>query len=185
MSRAGAAWTDMDSPVAAADPVIWSTSRFCTVSCIHVPAFDTKFATDHQRMLRCLRDRHGEVEASFGGAAAVSGTEPGRAGEEDTVGTRRREDESGTRQGEATGARNTGCAARPLRKAGGTASTMVAEGTAESVPDHAGTPLVKASTGRVARVVAVNSVVDHSPGRPDAGRWAAVTAATAAADVRA
>ncbi|GAA2256083.1 hypothetical protein GCM10010104_61320 [Streptomyces indiaensis] len=46
------------------------------MSCIHVPAFDTKFATDHQRMLRYRSDRQGEREA-------------GRAGEgeekEDTV----------------------------------------------------------------------------------------------------
>ncbi|GGX20641.1 hypothetical protein GCM10010353_39670 [Streptomyces chryseus] len=46
--------------MAAADPVIWSTSRFWTVSCIQVPAFDTKLATDHQRMLRYLSERHGE-----------------------------------------------------------------------------------------------------------------------------
>ncbi len=52
MKSAGAACTETDRPVAAAEPVIWSTSRFCTVSCIQVPAFDTKFATDHQRMLR-------------------------------------------------------------------------------------------------------------------------------------
>ncbi|GHF01420.1 hypothetical protein GCM10018789_33740 [Streptomyces werraensis] len=46
--------------MAAADPVIWRTSRFCTVSCIHVPALDTKLATDHQRMLRCRRERQGD-----------------------------------------------------------------------------------------------------------------------------
>ncbi|MFI2433266.1 hypothetical protein [Streptomyces sp. NPDC018693] len=34
------------------------------MSCIHVPAFDTKFATDHQRMLRYRSDRHGECEAA-------------------------------------------------------------------------------------------------------------------------
>ncbi|GAA2293714.1 hypothetical protein GCM10010234_38950 [Streptomyces hawaiiensis] len=57
----------MDRPVAAADPVICRTSRFCTVSCIQVPAFDTKFATDHQRMLRYRSDRQGEREAGRAG----------------------------------------------------------------------------------------------------------------------
>ncbi|GGX28643.1 hypothetical protein GCM10010383_69010 [Streptomyces lomondensis] len=67
----------MDRPVAAADPVIWRTSRFCTVSCIHVPALETKFATDHQRMLRYLSDRQGECEAGWASWAGE--------GEEDTV----------------------------------------------------------------------------------------------------
>ncbi|GGS98393.1 hypothetical protein GCM10010254_17990 [Streptomyces chromofuscus] len=62
--------------MAAADPVIWSTSRFCTVSCIHVPALDTKFASDHQRMLRYFRERQGEREPASGGGA--------EAGEEGT-----------------------------------------------------------------------------------------------------
>ncbi|GGW97411.1 hypothetical protein GCM10010297_18450 [Streptomyces malachitofuscus] len=74
MSRAGAACTDMDRPVAAADPVICRTSRFCTVSCIQVPALDTKFATDHQRMLRCRRERQGERDSGWAGVS-----------EEDTV----------------------------------------------------------------------------------------------------
>ncbi|GAA3785847.1 hypothetical protein GCM10023083_22400 [Streptomyces phyllanthi] len=107
----------MDSPVAAADPVIWRTSRFCTVSCIHVPAFDTKFATDHQRMLRYLRDRHGER------GAPLDGAESGRAeeGAEVTERYSRRigdPDGSGTRRAEPAGARKTGCAARPLHRAG-------------------------------------------------------------------
>ncbi|WP_447042317.1 hypothetical protein [Streptomyces sp. DSM 118878] len=38
------------------------------MSCIHVPAFDTKFATDHQRMLRYFSDRHGDRDASGAGA---------------------------------------------------------------------------------------------------------------------
>ncbi|GAB2746736.1 hypothetical protein GCM10027072_48900 [Streptomyces bullii] len=77
----------MDSPVAAADPVICRTSRFCTVSCIHVPALDTKFATDHQRMLRYLSDRQGERETVRAGGEAGSGAGEGRAGagEADTV----------------------------------------------------------------------------------------------------
>ncbi|GAA2766921.1 hypothetical protein GCM10010103_59620 [Streptomyces paradoxus] len=37
------------------------------MSCIHVPAFDTKFATDHQRMLRYRSDRQGEREAGRAG----------------------------------------------------------------------------------------------------------------------
>ncbi|GGU39720.1 hypothetical protein GCM10010274_29200 [Streptomyces lavendofoliae] len=49
--------------MAAAEPVIWRTSRFCTVSCIHVPALDTRFATDHQRMPRYRRERQGEWSA--------------------------------------------------------------------------------------------------------------------------
>ncbi|MGA5901119.1 hypothetical protein [Streptomyces venetus] len=57
------------------------------MSCIHVPAFDTKFATDHQRMLRYLSERQGEREA--GGAGE---------GEEDTV--RYPLDESGTQDEE-------------------------------------------------------------------------------------
>ncbi|GAA2585132.1 hypothetical protein GCM10010424_34630 [Streptomyces lienomycini] len=93
----------MDRPVAAADPVICSTSRFCTVSCIHVPAFDTKFATDHQRMLRCRRDRHGERSA---GAAAGGGaeTEEEDTGRHSTAGR-------GTRR-ETGGNEEAGCAAR-------------------------------------------------------------------------
>jgi hypothetical protein len=54
--------------------VIWRTSRFWTVSCIHVPALDTRFATDHQRMLRYLRERHGERSAC-GRSGAVGGEE--------------------------------------------------------------------------------------------------------------
>ncbi len=50
-SRPGPAWTARDTPVMAAEPVTWRTSRFWTVSCIQVPALDTRFATDHQRML--------------------------------------------------------------------------------------------------------------------------------------
>ncbi|GGQ17579.1 hypothetical protein GCM10010279_26410 [Streptomyces mutabilis] len=53
------------------------------MSCIHVPAFETKFATDHQRMLRYLSDRHGERDgAGVGGGGEAGGAE---AGEEDTV----------------------------------------------------------------------------------------------------
>ncbi|GHF53463.1 hypothetical protein GCM10018783_22900 [Streptomyces griseosporeus] len=87
MNSAGAACTDIDRPVAAADPVICRTSRFCTVSCIHVPALETKFASDHQRMPRWRRDRHGEREAALRGVTAGSGAGAGRAGagEEDTV----------------------------------------------------------------------------------------------------
>ncbi|MFJ4980140.1 hypothetical protein ACIP6X_33240 [Streptomyces coeruleorubidus] len=44
------------------------------MSCIHVPAFDTKFATDHQRMLRYRSDRQGERAAGWAGE-----------GDEDTV----------------------------------------------------------------------------------------------------
>ncbi len=58
ISRPGAACTDSERPVAAADPVICRTSRFCTVSCIHVPALETKLAKDHQRMLRYFSERH-------------------------------------------------------------------------------------------------------------------------------
>ncbi|GLX52715.1 hypothetical protein Shyhy01_56650 [Streptomyces hygroscopicus subsp. hygroscopicus] len=60
---AGAACTDIDRPVAAAEPVMCSTSRFCTVSCIQVPVLETRFATDHQRIPRCRSDRHGAREA--------------------------------------------------------------------------------------------------------------------------
>ncbi|GAA2517332.1 hypothetical protein GCM10010423_06290 [Streptomyces levis] len=93
----------MDSPVAAADPVICSTSRFCTVSCIHVPAFDTKLATDHQRMLRYLSARQGEREAGWAGEDA-----------EDTV--RYSQDESRrTRQGgEESERHRLRCAVAPL-----------------------------------------------------------------------
>ncbi|GGY70178.1 hypothetical protein GCM10010385_19970 [Streptomyces geysiriensis] len=53
------------------------------MSCIHVPAFDTKFATDHQRMLRYLRDRHGERDGAGEGEEdtvrhSKSGRGPGR-----------------------------------------------------------------------------------------------------------
>ncbi|GAA3100607.1 hypothetical protein GCM10017687_09620 [Streptomyces echinatus] len=78
-NSAGAAWTDIDRPVAAAEPVMCSTSRFCTVSCIQVPALETRLAADHQRMLRWRRDRHGEREAG-----AVGGVDVGRAEEEAT-----------------------------------------------------------------------------------------------------
>ncbi|GHB58754.1 hypothetical protein GCM10010377_57230 [Streptomyces viridiviolaceus] len=104
MSSAGAACTDMDRPVAAADPVIWRTSRFCTVSCIHVPAFDTKFATDHHRMLRYLRDRQGECDAAIAGAGSDGGAGAGGAeGEEDTV--RCSKTTRGPARGGRTGAR--------------------------------------------------------------------------------
>ncbi|GHE23872.1 hypothetical protein GCM10017779_69400 [Streptomyces capillispiralis] len=83
--------------MAAADPVICNTSRFCTVSCIHVPALDTKFATDHQRMLRCLRDRQGARETDGAGV------------EEDTG---RYSETSRGLSGEGRGERNAGCAAR-------------------------------------------------------------------------
>ncbi|GHJ32859.1 hypothetical protein TPA0910_72920 [Streptomyces hygroscopicus subsp. sporocinereus] len=43
----------------AAEPVMCSTSRFCTVSCIQVPTLDTRFAADHHRMARWRRLRHG------------------------------------------------------------------------------------------------------------------------------
>ncbi|GDY51113.1 hypothetical protein SVIO_017360 [Streptomyces violaceusniger] len=43
----------------AAEPVMCSTSRFCTVNCIQVPTLDTRFAADHQRMARWRRLRHG------------------------------------------------------------------------------------------------------------------------------
>ncbi|GAA2632494.1 hypothetical protein GCM10010307_25880 [Streptomyces vastus] len=69
----------------AADPVICRTSRFCTVSCIQVPAFDTRFATDHQRMLRYFRDRHGERDSLEGGTSVEAGEGMGAEGEEDTV----------------------------------------------------------------------------------------------------
>ncbi|BCL18245.1 hypothetical protein GCM10017668_00880 [Streptomyces tuirus] len=98
----------MDSPVAAADPVISRTSRFCTVSCIHVPAFDTKFATDHQRMLRYLSDRQGEREAALAGAG------DGWTGESDEDTVRYSQDESEDSAGGTRGTRNTGCAARWL-----------------------------------------------------------------------
>ncbi|GAA2262794.1 hypothetical protein GCM10010415_27570 [Streptomyces atrovirens] len=120
MSRAGAACTDMDRPVAAADPVIWRTSRFCTVSCIHVPALDTKFATDHQRMLRCRRERQGERDSGWAGGS-----------EEDTGALLGRTSRRTQRKGR--GKRNAGCAARRLPSPG-RARPIVTEGTAESVP---------------------------------------------------
>src|SRR5690606_29021107 len=97
--------SDLDRPVAAADPVISSTSRFCTVSCIQVPAFDTRLATDHQRMLRWRRDRHGEWDPFPAGGGAASRAGAGRAGveEEDTgrySGTRRRTPGEGGREAE-------------------------------------------------------------------------------------
>ncbi|GHK05154.1 hypothetical protein SY2F82_69510 [Streptomyces sp. Y2F8-2] len=57
--------------MAAADPVIFRTSRFCTVSCIQVPAFETKFARDHQRMLRYFRDLQGEEDSAAGTASGA------------------------------------------------------------------------------------------------------------------
>lgn len=100
----------MDRPVAAADPVICRTSRFCTVSCIHVPALDTKFATDHQRMLRYLRARHGEVDTGPDGTRA--GGDGGAETEEEDTG-RHSKAGHGTRRvyGRERGA---GCAARPF-----------------------------------------------------------------------
>ncbi|GKQ41534.1 hypothetical protein ALMP_80490 [Streptomyces sp. A012304] len=76
----------MDSPVAAADPVMSRTSRFWTVSCIQVPAFDRKFATDHQRTLRYLRERHGERDArpEEGAGALFGAGEGAERGAEDT-----------------------------------------------------------------------------------------------------
>ncbi|GGR55147.1 hypothetical protein GCM10010251_85230 [Streptomyces aurantiogriseus] len=102
----------MDRPVAAAEPVISRTSRFWTVSCIQVPAFETKFATDHQRMLRCLKDRHGERDALpvSGGVEAVFGAGEGA---EDTVRYPRGERSQG-----AAEPGNGGCAARPLHLVG-------------------------------------------------------------------
>ncbi|GGQ55407.1 hypothetical protein GCM10010216_15630 [Streptomyces flaveolus] len=101
----------MDRPVAAADPVICRTSRFCTVSCIHVPAFDTKFATDHQRMLRYRRERHGERDADSDGARAGAGGAGGE--EEDTV--RHSKASRKTRKGQEHGSEDAGCTARPPR----------------------------------------------------------------------
>ncbi|GHD25037.1 hypothetical protein GCM10010335_09810 [Streptomyces galbus] len=109
-NSAGAACTDIDRPVAAAEPVICRTSRFCTVSCIQVPAFDTKFATDHQRMLRWRRERHGERDAGGTGRAAVSGAGEVRGGAADTV-----RFSTARRGGDWRNRRVTGCAARPFR----------------------------------------------------------------------
>ncbi|GAA3506314.1 hypothetical protein GCM10019016_134290 [Streptomyces prasinosporus] len=141
MSRAGAAWTDMDRPVAAADPVIWRTSRFWTVSCIHVPALDTKFARDHQRMLRCLRDRQGERDAASAAAAVGAGAGVDRAGvgEEDTV----RYSETSRRTLRRGAGSGTPAALRGGSRHRDRARPIVAEGTAESSPD------VRASLWRV------------------------------------
>ncbi len=132
ISRAGAACTDMDRPVAAAEPVICSTSRFCTVSCIQVPALDTKFATDHQRMLRYRRERHGEVDAGRGGAGAGGG---GAETEEEDTG-RHSKAGRGTRRGTRTGT-STPAALRGRSTEPETAPTIVAEGTGESSPVRA------------------------------------------------
>ncbi|GAA1579627.1 hypothetical protein GCM10009731_37060 [Streptomyces globosus] len=78
----------------AAEPVIWSTSRFCTVSCVQVPALETKLAAAHQRIPRWRRARHGErspaapaggeAEAGVGAAGAGAAERAGEA-EEDTA----------------------------------------------------------------------------------------------------
>ncbi|GAA2447738.1 hypothetical protein GCM10010421_44550 [Streptomyces glaucus] len=170
MSSAGAACTDSDSPVAAADPVICRTSRFCTVSCIHVPAFDTKFAKDHQRMLRCRRDRQGEREAAAGGGGAGSGAGAGRAGEgeEDTVRHSKTSRETPTEKGEGRGAeRRLRCAAAPRSRE--TARTMVAEGTAESRPARPSRPLAPEARARPSAAFGAPSVLDHSFRRGGAG----------------
>ncbi|GGX96174.1 hypothetical protein GCM10010510_46820 [Streptomyces anandii JCM 4720] len=71
----GAACADSDRPVAAAEPVRWRTRRFCAVSCIQVPALDTRLAADHQRMPGWRRARHGARSS----AVALAGR--GRRGE--------------------------------------------------------------------------------------------------------
>src|SRR3954467_8210085 len=135
MNSAGAAWTDIDRPVAAADPVICRTSRFCTVSCIQVPALDRKFAADHQRMLRCRSDRHGEREGFWRGARAGSGVGKGGAGVMDTVRY------SATRSRGRGPAENWTPATLHGRSTESvTARTIVADGTAESMPPHAPQP---------------------------------------------
>ncbi|GGY41589.1 hypothetical protein GCM10010384_55700 [Streptomyces djakartensis] len=98
----------MDSPVAAADPVICRTSRFCTVSCIHVPAFDTKFAADHQRMLRYLSDRQGEREVGWAGEGK----------EEDTVRYSSSSPRTQEREDEGNGKHRLRCAVAPLAGTG-------------------------------------------------------------------